>query len=212
MRLDLLLVKKGYFSSRNRAINAIRRGLVTVNGRTVRKPSEDVEFSAYIEIREEERPEGYWKLRELNEEWRFLKRGLKVLDLGSSAGGFLEYSSEFADLVVGIELSKEFKRELSSIERKENVVVIFGDVFKINLNSLRMYGKFDLLLNDLTLKPSDSYLAMKRFFPLINSGKALFVAKTGIDSTIPEIEFEIINRKVSENKREEYILLKIELE
>ncbi|WP_456327332.1 S4 domain-containing protein, partial [Archaeoglobus sp.] len=50
MRLDKLLVIKGYFSSRQKAKEAIKRGFVIVNGKVVTKPSYDVEFDAEIDV------------------------------------------------------------------------------------------------------------------------------------------------------------------
>lgn len=39
MRLDCYLLEKGIFESRNKAANAISRGEITVNGKTVYKNS-----------------------------------------------------------------------------------------------------------------------------------------------------------------------------
>ena len=41
-RLDQLLVSLGHFASRSRARDAIARGTVSVNGKTVTKPSQTV--------------------------------------------------------------------------------------------------------------------------------------------------------------------------
>jgi 23S rRNA (cytidine1920-2'-O)/16S rRNA (cytidine1409-2'-O)-methyltransferase len=208
MRIDHLLVKRGFFSTRQKAKEAIKRGEVFVDGRRIEKHSEDVNFSAKIEVLGEERPKGYWKLKNLNEKWSFINKSSRIIDLGSSAGGFLLYASEIAEFVLGIEYSREFEKELSKI-RRENVEIIFEDAFRIDINSLRRYGRFNVILNDLTLKPEDSLKALSRFSPLVK-GYALFVAKTGIDSKIPEIGWEIIAHEVSNAKKEEYFLLKIE--
>ena len=208
MRLDDLLVKKGFFSTRQKAKEAIKRGSVYVDGKKITKASEDVTFSAKIEVWEEERPKGYWKLKELDERWNFIKEGSKVLDLGSSAGGFLLYASEIADFVLGIEYSLEFKKELERIEReRKNVKIIFGDVFSLDLSKLP--SDFDIILNDLTLEPISSYRALKRFLPLLkDSGYVLFVAKTGKSSDIPEFDLKIIRSEKSREKEEIYFLLK----
>ncbi|RLI70710.1 TlyA family rRNA (cytidine-2'-O)-methyltransferase, partial [Archaeoglobales archaeon] len=75
MRLDKLLVTKGYFTTRQKAKEAIRRGFVVVDGVRVTKPSKDVDIDAKIVIEgnECEKPKGYWKLKELDEEWNFIK-------------------------------------------------------------------------------------------------------------------------------------------
>ncbi|HEY8579875.1 MAG TPA: S4 domain-containing protein, partial [Beijerinckiaceae bacterium] len=48
-RIDLALVARGFFESRARAREAIEAGLVRVDGRPVRKPSETVAADAAIE-------------------------------------------------------------------------------------------------------------------------------------------------------------------
>jgi len=209
MRIDELLVKRGFYSTRQKAKEAIKRGEVFVNGRKVKKYSEDVEFSAKIEVFGEERPRGYWKLKELNEKWNFIKRGFKVLDLGSSAGGFLLYAKEIADFVLGIEYSNEFRNELERVEREnKNVKVIFGDAFKLDLNLIAGYGKFDAILDDLTLDPMSSYKALKRFLPLLKeNGFVLFIAKTGLNDTLPEFDLRILESEKSRDGDEIYFLL-----
>ncbi|AGK61092.1 hypothetical protein Asulf_01091 [Archaeoglobus sulfaticallidus PM70-1] len=206
MRLDDLLVKRGYFSTRQKAKIAIKNKLVFVNGALADRPSMDVELSADITVIGEEKPKGYWKLKRLNEKWNFIKRGDRVLDLGSSAGGFISYASSFADLVVGIEYSREFEEDLKRVEQK-NVRIIFADVFEVDISSFDF--KFDVILDDLTLKPSDSYKALKRFIPVLkDKGLALFVAKTGIDKMVPEFDLEIVKHESSETLKEEYFLLR----
>ena len=50
MRLDVLLVKRGLFNSRQKAKEAIRRGFVSVEGEIVDKASKEVKEDAGIEI------------------------------------------------------------------------------------------------------------------------------------------------------------------
>ncbi|MCU4139574.1 MAG: putative rRNA methylase YqxC [Methanophagales archaeon] len=49
-RLDVLLVRKGLFSSRQRAKEAIKRGFIVVNGKKCEKPAESVHLDAKIEV------------------------------------------------------------------------------------------------------------------------------------------------------------------
>ena len=122
-RLDVLLVRKGLFSSRQRAKEAIKRGFIVVNGKKCEKPAESVHLDAKIEVllpdsplivegseRSEEAfmldvPKGFWKLKEIDERFSIIKEGDVVVDLGSSAGGFLIYASKKARKVYGIEYS-----------------------------------------------------------------------------------------------------------
>ncbi len=211
MRLDKLLVLKGYFSSRSKAKEFIKRGLVKVNGKIVTKPSTEVELSAEIEVIAEEKPRGYWKLKELDERWNFINEGDVVLDLGSSAGGFLLYASEKVGekgRVYGIEFSREFEKELRRIEsERKNVKIFIDDAFRFDVSKLE---PLDVILSDLTLDPSSSFKATSRFFPLLKpNGLILFVMKTGLDFEKPDFgELEVIDAVDSEDRRETYFLLR----
>ncbi len=207
MRLDKLLVLKGYFSSRSKAKEAIKRGLVRVNGRTVTKPSAEVDLSAEIEVLAEERPRGYWKLKELDDKWGILKEGDVVLDLGSSAGGFLLYASEKAKKVYGIEISGEFEETLRRIEReRKNVKVFIENAFEFDLSKLE---PLDVILSDLTLDPVSAFKATSRFFPILKpGGLVLFVMKTGVSDDVPDFGLEVLRFEDSEDRRERYYLLK----
>ena len=207
MRLDKLLILKGYFSTRQKAKEAIKRGFVIVNGKVVKKPSFDVNLDAEIVVLQEEKPRGYWKLKELDEEWNIIKEGDVVLDLGSSAGGFLLYASEKAKRVYGIEYSREFEEELRSIESsRDNVKVFIDDAFKFDLSKLE---PLDVILSDLTLEPTSALKATLRFTHLLKpKGKVLFVMKTGLSEE--ELDFsglKILKVKDSKDRKERYYLL-----
>ncbi len=211
MRLDKLLVLKGYFSSRSKAKEFIKRGLVRVNGRTITKPSAEVNLSAEIEVLAEERPRGYWKLKKLDESWNIIKEGNVVLDLGSSAGGFLLYVSEKVGergKVYGIEFSREFEGVLRRIEReRKNVKVFIEDAFKFDISKLE---PLDVILSDLTLDPVSAFKATFRFVPLLKpKGLILFVMKTGLEFEEPDFgELEIVGVRDSEDRQERYYLLR----
>ncbi len=211
MRLDKLLVARGLVSSRSKAKELIKRGLVRVNGRPITKPSAEVEFSADLEVLAEERPRGYWKLKELDERWGIFEEGQVVLDLGSSAGGFLLYASERVGergRVYGIEFSRDFEGVLRRIEReRKNVKVFIEDAFKFDVSKLE---SLDVILSDLTLDPSSSLKATLRFVPLLRKGGyVLFVMKTGLDFEEPDFgELEVIDFLESSERKEKYYLLR----
>ncbi len=204
MRIDKWLHINGYFDSRSKAKEAIKRGIVRVNGRVV-KPSYQLRGDEEITILEEGKPKGYFKLRDLDEEWGVLKEGDVVLDIGSSAGGFVIYACEKAKLVIGIEISSEFEKELRRIaEEKGNVRIIMEDAFKVDINEL---PEFDVILCDLTLEPKIALKALMRFVgKLKRDGKVLFVSKSE-EAAIPNC-FEVLNLKKADKKREWYYLLR----
>jgi 23S rRNA (cytidine1920-2'-O)/16S rRNA (cytidine1409-2'-O)-methyltransferase len=168
MRLDEYLVDEGLLASRSRAKRYIHRGLVKLNGEVVTKPSKQVKPGSKVEIAEEDRPEGYFKLKSIQEQSDILQPGDRVLDIGSSAGGFLMYASGIAREIVGIEYSEEFREPLEAVvEEYPNVKVVFGDAFNMDLASL---GEFDVILNDMTVEPAMSVEIMSRFLPLLKEG------------------------------------------
>ncbi|MDI9646275.1 MAG: S4 domain-containing protein [Archaeoglobales archaeon] len=203
MRLDTLLVKRGFFSSRNRAKESIKRGLVFVNGKVASKPSQDVSEDAEIVVLALDVPRGYWKLKEIDSRFRLFNGDEVVLDLGSSAGGFLLYSSERARFVYGIEFSKEFEKNLREIERlKKNVRVFIADAFTFDVGVL---PELDLILNDLTLPFQSSMKALQRYIPkLKKNGKILFVVK---NSEAELSNFEILDFFEAEDRKEAYYLI-----
>jgi 23S rRNA (cytidine1920-2'-O)/16S rRNA (cytidine1409-2'-O)-methyltransferase len=89
-RADMVLVERGFFSSRAKAREAIEAGLVTLDGRPVTKPSEPVAEDARIEA---SAPypwvsRGGVKLAAALDAFGFDPAGKTALDVGASTGGF----------------------------------------------------------------------------------------------------------------------------
>ncbi|MEM1576182.1 MAG: S4 domain-containing protein [Archaeoglobaceae archaeon] len=205
MRLDLWLVKEGYFKTRNRAKIAIKQGLVRVNGVVVKKPSAEVNESYMIEVLDD-KPAGYWKLKHLDETFGIFKGDEVVLDLGSSAGGFLLYARERAKFVYGIEFSKEFEEALKELESLGNVKIFIEDAFKFDISKIE---HVDVILNDLTLPFASSMTALRRFLPKLKpDGKILFVHKLSKGNEADFKGFEIIAFERAKDRREVYYLIK----
>lgn len=182
MRLDEYLVSEGLVSSRTRAKRLIERGLVKVDGKTAAKPSQKVEYGRSVAVIGEDKPEGYFKLKSIQEQSGIIHEGDVVLDIGSSAGGFLMYASGIAASVVGIEFSEEFRGPLTEVEKEyPNVKVVFGDAFTIDI--MKLDGPYDVILNDMTVEPMTSVEVLKRFLPLLKEhGRVLQVVKLGPDA------------------------------
>jgi len=91
MRLDKYLVEKSHFESRNRAIDAIKRGKVFVDGK-VGKPSTQCKSTSVVEIESEKFyvSRASKKLELFLEEYPMDLKGKRVLDIGSSTGGFVQ--------------------------------------------------------------------------------------------------------------------------
>ena len=146
MRLDSYLVEAALFESRNRAANAIKSGLVIVNGKIVTKPSFKVEESVNIELKESK----FYVSRAAKKLEKYLKEftlpiaGARCLDIGSSTGGFtqilLEYGASSIDCVdVG-------KEQLHSSIRQNSRVSVFEETDIRDFKAL----PYDLIVSDVS--------------------------------------------------------------
>lgn len=183
MRLDSYLVDTGFFKSRGRSKRAIEEGKVKLNGAVCTKPSKNITVDDTVEVEEGmDMPRGYFKLKAIHERLPLFEDGDYVLDLGSSAGGFLMFAGEHigdSGHVHGIEFSKDFRTELGKLAfENDNISVMFADVFTVPFESVATgetskNGFFDVLLNDMTLEPADSVSALIRMSPLLREGGRL---------------------------------------
>ena len=92
-RLDKLLVKKEIVQSRERARAFIMEGKVTVDGRIIDKPGTRVPLDAKLGLRGKDQPyvsRGGLKLEEALRTFRIDPRGMVVIDVGASTGGFTD--------------------------------------------------------------------------------------------------------------------------
>lgn len=211
MRLDFYLVEMGYFGSRGRAKRAVIEGNVKVNDRVITKPSYDVAYSDKIEVIEGlDKPSGYWKLKEIQDKINIIRPGDMVLDIGSSAGGFLLFASGIASQVHGIEFSREFYPELKKLaHERPNITVEFSDVFTMQVEK----GKFDVLLVDITASPLSSIKALENVIAALKSGGMLLQVfklpeKTEIEPILDKLSslgLEIVDILEPE-KKEMYVI------
>jgi len=166
-------------SSRSRAQRAIRSGLVVVNGRVVCKPSFQIKPSDRIAVASvADRPSGYWKLMQVQNACSFIRAGDTVLDIGSSAGGFMLYALERANNVYALEFNADLKRGLNQIARKHpgKATVLHADAFTYDFH--RFAGFFDVILNDITAEPEASLKLLARSaIALKRGGRVLQVLK-----------------------------------
>lgn len=92
-RLDVELVKRGLFESREKARFAIEKSAISVNGKTAVKASLPVDESDVIEITAVVLPYvsvGGFKLEKAIKAFDLNFRGKTVLDVGASTGGFTD--------------------------------------------------------------------------------------------------------------------------
>lgn len=92
-RLDVTLVRKGFYSSRKQAQAAVIAGCVFVNGVCAKKPGQLVSASDMIEIRGQEMPyvsRGGLKLAHALKVFKIDLTEKVVIDVGASTGGFTD--------------------------------------------------------------------------------------------------------------------------
>jgi len=91
VRLDKYLVDEGYFESRNRANDAIKAGLVQVDGKKG-KPSLKIDENSMVEVEESKFyvSRAARKLENFLSEHSIEMKGKRALDIGSSTGGFAQ--------------------------------------------------------------------------------------------------------------------------
>lgn len=92
MRADVYLVEYGFVESRNKASRLISEGKIVLDGRPIRKPSEDIEGEHQIEILEEEKyvGRGGLKLEGALDAFGVNVAGKRCIDVGASTGGFTD--------------------------------------------------------------------------------------------------------------------------
>ena len=90
MRADIYLVANGFYESRARAQAAIKAGLVKVDGKALKKPSDKISEGAIIEASDEHPwvSRGGVKLAHALAEFGVSPAGKICLDVGASTGGF----------------------------------------------------------------------------------------------------------------------------
>lgn len=93
-RLDILMAKQGLVASRSQAESWINLGKVTVDGQAVTKPGQFVNEAAVIKLTAKEQyvSRAGLKLASVAKLLELDFRGKTVLDVGSSTGGFTDYS------------------------------------------------------------------------------------------------------------------------
>ncbi len=92
MRLDQTLVQRNLYSTRARAVAAIKAGLVTINGVVAKKPSQDVSDSDVLVGGDlpYSAGRGSLKLEHALTHFNINPSGMVCLDVGASTGGFTE--------------------------------------------------------------------------------------------------------------------------
>lgn len=169
VRLDKLLVEKGFFETREKAQEAIENGLVLLPGKAILKPSTlvDRDVPIIIQARPKYVSRGGYKLEKALEYWGINVGGLDCLDTGSSTGGFVDCLLQHgAARVIAVDVGRSQLHEKLAADPR--VTVLEG----VNARYLRP--------EDLPFLPDFatcdvSFISIKKIFPAL---KACFKPET----------------------------------
>jgi len=187
LRLDKVLLEKGFFNSRSKAQEAIKRGYVIVNGKRVNKSGIYVALDANILI-VEELPfvsRGGEKLKEIIERFNIEVDGKICIDIGSSTGGFTEVLLKYgAKRVYAVDIGKGLLHE--SLRKDERVIVKEG-INARYLSENDIPEKVDLITED------TSFISSK----IIISNCKKFLKEKGEYIVLIKPQFEVGKERVS---------------
>lgn len=97
-RLDILLVEKRFFATREKAKSAIMAGEVLVDGEKFNKAGRVIKFDSNISVIKKETAyvsRGGEKLEKAIKEFNILIKGKRAIDVGASTGGFTDCLLKF---------------------------------------------------------------------------------------------------------------------
>lgn len=159
MRLDVLLVTKGFFQTRSKAQNAIKEGAVSVNGKVILKSNFECNLDNEITILKNTNPyvsRGGYKLEAAIKEFYLDFNGKVILDIGSSTGGFTDCALKHgAKLVYSCDVGSD--QLDSSLRGRDDVVVME----KTNILDVYDLPKIDFIVMDV------SFVSINKILPAI---------------------------------------------
>ena len=161
-RLDQALVERGLFQSREKAKRAIIAGAVRINQQRASKASDNVKETDTLEVEAGEKfvSRGGYKLEHALETFAISVSGSRVLDVGSSTGGFTDcLLQRGADQVYAIDVGQG---QLAWKLRQDPRVVVME---KTNARDLS-HGHFPTPFVPLDFAVIDcSFISLKKILP-----------------------------------------------
>jgi len=157
-RLDLFLAEKGFFGSRNKANEFIKKSNVKVDGKIVTKPSFLVNDDSIVEIFEEKSyvSRAGYKLKEFLKNHSVDIKKKVCLDIGSSTGGFCEVLLEYgAKEIYAVDVGKNQLHPKIKNSKKVN------SFEECDIRKFDIDRKFDIVTCDV------SFVGIKHILPAI---------------------------------------------
>ncbi len=186
-RLDVLLVSKGYFESREKAQRSIMAGLVFVGGQREDKAGTKVDVDCELEVRGDTCPyvsRGGLKLEKSLKTWPFDLKGAVCMDIGSSTGGFTDCMLQNgASKVYAVDVGTN---QLAYKLRVDERVVVMEQTNIRDVNPVE-FEKLDFISVDV------SFISLKHIFPVATE---LLKPDTGKMVCLVKPQFEAGREKV----------------
>jgi len=158
MRLDLALVKKGISFSRSRAEEYVRSGYVSVNGLQIKKAGYLVRESDVVKTSQINPyvSRAALKLLSADKKFRINFAGKVVLDVGSSTGGFTEYTLKAgAKKVIAVDVGTD---QMHPLIRDDKRIELHE---KTDIRDFKTKQKIDIVVMDV------SFISLRYIIPHI---------------------------------------------
>ncbi|NGQ94700.1 TlyA family RNA methyltransferase [Brevibacillus sp. SYP-B805] len=190
-RLDVLLVERGLFETREKAKAAVMAGLVTVAGERCDKPGTKLPEDVAIAVKGELHPyvsRGGLKLEKALREFGIDLTGKVMMDIGASTGGFTDCALQHgARLVYAIDVG--YGQLAWSLRQDERVVVMERTNFRHLEPEAFPYEKPDAASIDV------SFISLRLILPVLHR----FLKDGGDAVALVKPQFEAGKENVGKN-------------
>lgn len=236
MRIDLYLQLNGYFDSRNKASEAIKRGEITIDGKIITKPSFEIQENVIYKIdyiySEKFVSIGGYKLKKAIDTFKIDFKNKIVCDIGASTGGFTDcclqygamkvYSVDLNDTLLHQSLKLNSKvipivrnaKELSAEDFSEEIDIITADLSFISATQVMQVFYNIIKDNGLVILLIKPQFEMKKHIKLkngiIKDDKLRMEACKDVYDCAVSIGFyvkNIVNAPIIDKKNVEYLIL-----
>ena len=217
MRLDSFLFEAGYFSSRNKAAECVKRGEVLLDGKVEKKPSKEVSGAEKIEIISPKKfvSLGGYKLDKALSDFSVDVNGLTFADIGASTGGFTDcLLQRGAKKVYFVEKNR---KNAEMIKQNLETCKASKDEFEIDVCDYasmleKTNEKFDFVYMDPPYKNLEFYLTAAKILKERNllNNDALLICEHDAKQEILLPSFSLISRKKYGIKMLSYFILEME--
>ncbi|MFW5893118.1 MAG: TlyA family RNA methyltransferase [Bacillota bacterium] len=196
MRLDRHLVENSYFPSRQRAQREIRAGSILVNDKIITKPSHDVSPDDTVMVRSIANPyvsQGGLKLEHAIQQFKLDLRESRVLDIGSSTGGFTDCALKHgAKTVFALDVGT---LQMHGSLREDDRVIVQEQTNFLDTSAQDFKRSFDLVVIDVSFASS---------LPMIFHADAILDAPEMVVLVKPQFETRKRNRRGIVNRPDDH--------